>query len=65
MHFAELSGADEFTQFVSGDRALSATWDRRRQPVDTQRWEVRAEVPADQLIDVDTRVEADDVEPPE
>ena len=65
MHFAELSGADEFTQFVSRDRAFGATRDRWRQPVDTQRREVGAELPADQLIDVDARVEPDDVEPSE
>ena len=65
MHFAELSGADQLTQLVARHSAFDATRDGWWQPVDAQRREVRAEPAADELVDVDSRVEPDDVEPPE
>ena len=65
MHLAELSGADQLTQLVARHRAFDAARDRWWQPVDAQRREVRAEPAADELVDVDGRVEPDDVEPPE
>ena len=65
MHLAELSRPDQLTKLIAGHRTVHATRNGRWKPVNTQRREVRGEPAADELVDVNSRVETDDVEPPE
>ena len=65
MDLTELADADQRPQLVAGHRALHATRDRRREPIDAQSGEVGAEPVPDELVDVDPGIETDDVEAPQ
>src|SRR6478735_880236 len=65
MDLAELSDSDQLTRLVARNRAFDIRRNRWRQPVHPQWRKVRPEPVADELVDVDRRVEPDDVEPPE
>ena len=61
MDLTKLADSDDRAQLVAGDGALHRARERRRQPVDEELGEVRAEPVAHELVDVQSRVESDDV----
>ena len=61
MHLAQLADADQATQLKAGNGPFRP-WEQWGQPVELQRREPFAEAAADELVDVDVPVEADDVE---
>ena len=61
MDLTQLADADDRTQLVAGHRALHRAGDRGWQSVDQEFREVRGEPIADELVDVKSGVETDDV----
>ena len=65
VHVPELASTDDRPQLVAGHRPLRAARHQGRQPIGPQRREPLRQPVADQLVDLEARVEPEDVEPSE